>query len=92
MVARVDYFDYTSLAGLRRTTVTLCDVTIYQCEMCGPTSAFVEICRIADLTRELAAAKAIHVKELWCSFRDNEWTIALTPQEPMPQRRGKKSS
>ena len=94
MNARVDDFDYSRLAGLRGVTVTLRDVTLYQCEGCGPKSAFVEICRIAQLTRELEAARAIHVKQLWCSFRDNEWAIAIVstaeqPPSPRKSRRGK---
>ena len=93
MIARVGDFDYSRLAGLRGVTVTLRDVTTYQCEDCGPKSAFVEIWRFANLTRELEAARAIHVKQLWCSFRDNEWAIAIAstkePQTPRKPRRGK---
>ena len=89
MIARVGDFDYSRLAGLRGVTVTLRDVTLYQCEGCGPKSAFVEICRIANLTSELEAARTIHVKRLWCSFRDNEWaiTIASTAEPPQPPRK-----
>jgi len=93
MNARVEDFDYSRLAGLRGVTVTLRDVTLHQCEGCGPKSMFVEICRIADLTRELEAAGTIHVKQLWCSFRDDEWSIAIAttsaPQIPRKPRRGK---
>ena len=77
MNARVDDFDYSRLAGLRGVTVTLRDVTVHQCGGCGPKSVFVEIRRIGDLTRELEAAGALHVKQLWCVFRDNEWAVVL---------------
>ena len=87
MIARVDDFDYSRLAGLRGVTVTLRDVTVYQCEGCGPKSAFVVIRRIADLTRELAAAKAIHVKQLWFSFHDDEWSMTIAANGA--PRRGK---
>lgn len=92
MNARVGDFDYSRLAGLRGVIVTLRDVKLYQCESCGPTSAFVEICRIAVLTRDLEAARTIHVKQLWCSFRDNEWVIAFTPAKMSKGRRGRRSS
>jgi len=83
MTASTGDFNYTRLAGLRGVTVTLCDVTIHQCVGCGPTSMFVEIRRIADLERELTAAKVLHVKQFWCSFHDNEWVIAFTPIHAM---------
>jgi len=92
MVARVEDFDYTRLAGLRGVTVTLRDMTTYQCKGCGPTSAFVEICRLADLTRELEAARTLHVKQLWCLFRDNEWAITFTPTKGPAVRLQKRSS
>ena len=100
MTADVGDFDYTKLTGLRGVTVTLCDVTIHQCASCGPTLMFVEIRRIADLERELTAAKVLHVKQLWCTFRDNEWAIAFTPihvveesaKTTAPRRRRKRAS
>jgi hypothetical protein len=83
MITVVRDFDYSRLAGLRGVTVLLRDITTYQCEGCGPTSALVEIRCMGPLTRELEAVGALHVKQLWCSFRDNEWVIAFKPaKEP----------
>jgi hypothetical protein len=90
MITIVDDFDYTHLTDLRGVTVTLRDVTTHRCTSCGENSTFVEIRRIADLEQELAAAKALHVKQLWCSFHDNQWTVAFAPvlpKAPTPRRR-----
>jgi O-succinylbenzoate synthase len=67
-------FDYTKLAGLAGKTVVLVDVEIYECARCG--LHYVEIERLADLSRELDAARHLHVKQLRCSF-DREWAIAF---------------
>ena len=90
MFTVIEDFDYSSLAGLRGVTVTLCDVTIHRCERCGPTFSFIEIRRIGDLIRVLEAARAIHVKQLWCTFgddRDDGWAIAFTPGGEPTRRR-----
>jgi hypothetical protein len=92
MIASVGDFDYSHLAGLRGVTVILRDITFYQCEGCWPPAQFVEIRCMGPLTRELEAAGALHVKQLWCSFRDNEWAIAFKPAEgpAVSKRRGRR--
>lgn len=77
MRKRVGDFDYTRLAGLRGKTVALSDVTIYECEGCGPSASYVQIPRMADLHRALDAGKALRVKRLWCRFADNEWALVV---------------
>lgn len=69
-------FDYSQLAGLNGIRVVLCDVKINWCD-CGAKQSAVEIWRLADLTRELEAAKTLNVKQIWCSFDNNHWSIAF---------------
>lgn len=79
MTELVDDFDYTTLAGLRGTTVTLCDVTVHQCAYCAPSTCtrHVEIPQMAELHRNIAAAKVLHAKHLRFDFLDDAWTVFL---------------
>jgi hypothetical protein len=92
MVKRVGDFDYTSLAGLRGKIVILSDVSIYDCKGCGPIASYVEISRMADLHRELNAARALLVKRLWCRFDNNEWVLGMESHDAPTIRSKKKRS
>jgi hypothetical protein len=88
MTELVNDVDYTSLAGLRGTTVTLCDITIYHCQFCGPSTAdYIEIPGMAELHRCLAAAKALHAKHLWFRRTGDAWAVVLRTTEPTEKRR-----
>ena len=82
-------FDYTRFAGLRGKTVILVGIPIYWCEGCGPSADCFEIARLGPLTRELEAAGALHVKQLWCRLIDNEWVLSMA-SGPVPKKRSKK--
>jgi len=89
MAKYVGDFDYTSLAGLRNKTVVLSDVSIYECKHCGPATSYVEISRMADLHRELRAARAVLVKRLWFRFINDEWVLIMESHRK-PSKRSKK--
>jgi hypothetical protein len=82
MTELMDDVDYTSVAVLRGTTVTLLDVTIHHCQFCGPSVDYIELPRMGALHRDLAAAKVLHAKHLWFRFVDNEWALIIRTKEP----------
>jgi hypothetical protein len=76
MEKRVEDLDYSQLAGLRGRTVILQQITVHVCPRCKDQS-FIEIPRLGSLTRELTAARALHLKKLRFEFVENEWVIVL---------------
>jgi predicted aldo/keto reductase-like oxidoreductase len=89
MIGLVNDFDYTTLANLRGTAVILVDVTIFQCAYCGPPANYVEIPRMAELHRNLAATKTLHAKRLHFRFIGGEWAVVIPLTKQHAAKKGK---
>ena len=81
MSAAVRDVDYTALAGLRGKTVALDGITTFTCDRCK--GLYLEIHRMADLHRELAATAMLDVKHLRMRF-NGQWSALI-------QQAGKKT-
>lgn len=80
----VTNYDYTKLAGLPGKTVTLVDVEVRQCCKCDETS--VELWRMADLHRELEAARVLKLANLRLRYESEDGWVVLIDATPAKQR------